>query len=192
MAEQLQKEDVKETEQKPMQIEESQTPSHKRKYIQVDYDKRRELLKLIDTESLTIKTAAEKLHINYSNAKNIVKLYKKENRIEKLPKKPHLTLKQITTPQYIQGNISMDKALLPFYDPLEAEQFMHPRGKSSHSVSYGETTVREMPHGLVGAVTSVTDQNSRNSQSIEENSEKGLLYFDFELYREQIMERYFR
>lgn len=104
--------------------EEVRLASGKRKYISIDYNMRKELLKIVNNENVTIKTAAERLHINYSNAKNIVKIYKNEHRIEKLPKKPNLTIKEITAPFYNQDNIPIRAALLPFYDSVEAQQFL--------------------------------------------------------------------
>lgn len=104
--------------------EERKQSSSKRKYISVNYKTRKELLRIIGEENLTIKTAAERLQINYSNAKNIVKVYKKEHRIEKLPKKPNLTLKEITSPFYSRGAIPVKAALLPFYDAQEAQKFL--------------------------------------------------------------------
>jgi hypothetical protein len=65
---------------------------NKRNYIQVDTDKRKELLEVIQEEKMTIKAAAEKLKINYSTAKNFVKLYRKYGRIQKLPKKNYYNL----------------------------------------------------------------------------------------------------
>eukprot|EP00826_Nyctotherus_ovalis_P060112 TRINITY_DN8409_c0_g7_i1.p1 TRINITY_DN8409_c0_g7~~TRINITY_DN8409_c0_g7_i1.p1 ORF type:complete len:180 (+),score=30.74 TRINITY_DN8409_c0_g7_i1:153-692(+) len=97
----------------------------RRKYVPVNYDTRKELLKIISDENLTIKAAAARLGINYSNAKNIAKIYKKERRIEKLPKKPNLTLKEITSPFYSKNSIPLRAALLPFYDANEAQQFLN-------------------------------------------------------------------
>eukprot|EP00826_Nyctotherus_ovalis_P016124 TRINITY_DN14645_c0_g2_i10.p1 TRINITY_DN14645_c0_g2~~TRINITY_DN14645_c0_g2_i10.p1 ORF type:complete len:182 (-),score=37.00 TRINITY_DN14645_c0_g2_i10:260-805(-) len=104
--------------------EERKQSSNRRKYISVNYKTRKELLRIISEENLTIKTAAERLQINYSNAKNIVKVYKKEHRIEKLLKKPNLTLKEITSPFYTRGAIPVKAALFPFYDVQEAQKFL--------------------------------------------------------------------
>ena len=113
-------------------IEDSKEYSNKRKYIQVDIEKREELVKMIDEGNVTIKTAADKLEINYSNAKNIVKLYKRYNRIQKLPKRPSSALKEITVPSppLVEHN-QLEAALLPFYDPTEAERFISCRCQPS-------------------------------------------------------------
>ena len=105
--------------------EELNEAASKRKYVQVGNSRRKELLQIINDENLTIKSAAEKLNINYSNAKNIVKLFKREHRTEKFPKKPILTLHDITyNPHTIESN-PYRAALLPFYDPTEEKQLMH-------------------------------------------------------------------
>lgn len=59
-------------------------PEHKRKYMQVGNEQRKELLNMLQNEHLSIKTAAGRCSINYSNAKNIVKIFQKENRMRKL------------------------------------------------------------------------------------------------------------
>ena len=163
--------------------EELKEPAAKRKYIQVDYDKRKQLLQIIDEENMTIKSAAEKLSINYSNAKNIVKLFKKEHRIEKLPKKPSLTLKEITTPSMNNGAIPFQAALLPFYDPAEAEQFMN-RHKQKH-----EESARNSSPGISRVPT--YGQFSKNSRvDSESNTMVGFeVDFNFEVYSPMILGR---
>lgn len=52
-------------------------------YDKVDNYKRSELLRLVKEENCTLKEAAEKLKINYSTAKTIIRVYRKENRIFK-------------------------------------------------------------------------------------------------------------
>jgi len=115
----------KEQDSKLNESQKTKQASTKRRYILVDYDLRKELLKMINEESLTIKAAAKRLGINYSNAKNIFKVYKKEHRIAKLPKKPNLILKEVTAPLYVQNHIPFRAALLPFYDPNEAQKFLN-------------------------------------------------------------------
>ena len=103
--------------------DQSKTGTHKRAYVQVDYEKRRQLLEVLNTEETTIKSAAAKLNINYSTAKNIVKLYRKDKRIHKLPKKAPLTLHKITTvPSTEQA--WYEAALRPFYHAEEAENLL--------------------------------------------------------------------
>ena len=58
-----------------------------REYVQVPTEKRYELLRTIHCEHITIKAASEQLKINYSTAKNIVKMFKTYGRINKLPKR---------------------------------------------------------------------------------------------------------
>ena len=60
----------------------------RRKYKQIDFNKRQQLLLKIDEGRTSIKSASSMLGINYSTAKNIVKIYRREDRIEKLPKHP--------------------------------------------------------------------------------------------------------
>ena len=103
---------------------EKEPSGQKRKYIQVDYEKRKELIQVIHSSHSTIKAAAEKLNINYPTAKNIVKLYKREHRINKLPKRPNLTLKKITSPApKFEDGLCRD-ALSPFYNQAEAERIL--------------------------------------------------------------------
>jgi predicted DNA-binding protein (UPF0251 family) len=49
----------------------------KRTYIPIDMDIREDLVRIVEEENITIKQAAQKLKINYSTAKHIVKIYKK-------------------------------------------------------------------------------------------------------------------
>lgn len=105
--------------------EEERLSTARRKYIPVNYNARKELLKIITDENLTIKAAAARLGINYSNAKTIAKIYRKEKRIAKLPKRPKLTLKEITSPFYSKDSIPLRAILLPFYDAKEAQQFLN-------------------------------------------------------------------
>ena len=119
------------TEVSPVDYLSADTPcprSHKRAYVPVEYEKRKELLELLNTDATTIKAAAAKLNINYSTAKNIVKLYRKDNRIHKLPKKLPLTLQTITTrPQTgvaVSEQAMYDAALRPFYHIKEAEDLL--------------------------------------------------------------------
>lgn len=59
----------------------------KREYRKISYEKRHELLSIIEHDQVTIKSAAIRLNINYSTAKNIVKIFRHEKRINTLPKK---------------------------------------------------------------------------------------------------------
>ena len=60
----------------------------KRVYTKVLDDERCQLLKLIQANQITIKSAALGLGINYSTAKNIVKVYRKEKRFKQINKGP--------------------------------------------------------------------------------------------------------
>eukprot|EP00826_Nyctotherus_ovalis_P037507 TRINITY_DN3422_c0_g1_i2.p1 TRINITY_DN3422_c0_g1~~TRINITY_DN3422_c0_g1_i2.p1 ORF type:complete len:184 (+),score=26.36 TRINITY_DN3422_c0_g1_i2:215-766(+) len=59
----------------------------RRQYVQVGVELRRRLLDVIGTKRLSIKAAANEVGINYSTAKNIVKIYRRERRTHKLSKK---------------------------------------------------------------------------------------------------------
>lgn len=52
-------------------------------YDKIDNDKRLELLRLVRDEKRTLKEASEILKINYSTAKTIIRVYRKEKRIFK-------------------------------------------------------------------------------------------------------------
>eukprot|EP00826_Nyctotherus_ovalis_P047615 TRINITY_DN549_c0_g1_i17.p1 TRINITY_DN549_c0_g1~~TRINITY_DN549_c0_g1_i17.p1 ORF type:complete len:180 (-),score=16.76 TRINITY_DN549_c0_g1_i17:221-760(-) len=73
--------------------------SVKQVYSQVDFTLRKELLHVIGKEQLSIKSAASKLGINYSTAKNIVRVYRKENRVNKLPKRVSRALANVLNKQ---------------------------------------------------------------------------------------------
>eukprot|EP00357_Protocruzia_adherens_P002163 CAMPEP_0114973070 /NCGR_PEP_ID=MMETSP0216-20121206/750_1 /TAXON_ID=223996 /ORGANISM="Protocruzia adherens, Strain Boccale" /LENGTH=558 /DNA_ID=CAMNT_0002333521 /DNA_START=480 /DNA_END=2156 /DNA_ORIENTATION=+ len=60
-----------------------QSKQRKEKYSVTDNDTRMELITLIERKNLTIKKAAEQLGLNYSTAKSVVQMYKKEGRILK-------------------------------------------------------------------------------------------------------------
>lgn len=95
--------------------------SKKRAYIQVDYEKRLELLEQIQKDHSTIKAASEKLKINYSTAKNIIKLYRKESRIHKLPKRGGLGIRHIGDSFKISPENLLCSDLLPKNVPENKE-----------------------------------------------------------------------
>lgn len=157
-------------------------PNNKRKYISVNYNTRKNLLKIINEESLTIKTAAERLGINYSNAKNIVKVYKKEHRIAKLPKKPNLTLKEVTSAFYFRDSIPLKAALLPFYDANEAQQFLN------------WTKEKKKKQDMENQQQVVSNHSTRSGIDLPLKlpiEEKNKHIFDFEVYRSEIIYRFF-
>ena len=55
-------------------------PSEKRGYTKISEIKRYELIEVIEKNQMTIKEAARSLKINYSTAKNIVKIFRQERR----------------------------------------------------------------------------------------------------------------
>eukprot|EP00357_Protocruzia_adherens_P014042 CAMPEP_0114997342 /NCGR_PEP_ID=MMETSP0216-20121206/14844_1 /TAXON_ID=223996 /ORGANISM="Protocruzia adherens, Strain Boccale" /LENGTH=231 /DNA_ID=CAMNT_0002361709 /DNA_START=327 /DNA_END=1022 /DNA_ORIENTATION=+ len=55
----------------------------RKKYSVTDNKTREDLIKMVETDNISIKRAAEKLGINYSTAKSILGMYKKEGRIQK-------------------------------------------------------------------------------------------------------------
>ena len=67
----------------------------KRTYNQVDLELRKRLLDAIQTRNLSIKTASDELGINYSTAKNIVRIYRREKRMNKLPKRVNKALEDV-------------------------------------------------------------------------------------------------
>ena len=67
----------------------------KRTYNQVDLELRKSLLDAIQTRNLSIKTASDELGINYSTAKNIVRIYRREKRMNKLPKRVNKALEDV-------------------------------------------------------------------------------------------------
>ena len=78
----------------PIEIETDNKES-KRTYNQVDFELRKQLLNIIQSRKLSIKTAADELGINYSTAKNIVRIYRRENRMNKLPKRVSKALEDV-------------------------------------------------------------------------------------------------
>lgn len=155
---------------------------NKRKYIPVDYDSRKKLLKIIAEENLTIKAAAERVGINYSSAKNIFKVYKKEHRIEKLPKRPKLTLRQVTSPFYSRDSIPLKAALLPFYDYNEAQQFINWSKDRK-----GREGAKEEPK--IGSNLSSSSRTELPAKSIPK--ETNINTFNFESYLPIISYRFF-
>ena len=71
----------------------------KRGYTIISEVKRKQLLQILDEENITIKSAAKRLGINYSTAKNIVKTNKRDN-IKTLYQK---NITKTSTPQEIIG-----------------------------------------------------------------------------------------
>lgn len=56
--------------------------TRKREYNKIPKDIRKQLLETIEEGQLTIKAAAQQLGINYSSAKNIVKIFRQQERID--------------------------------------------------------------------------------------------------------------
>ena len=54
----------------------------KRNYKPVDVEKRQQLIQIIESEGITIKEASERLNMNYSTAKYILKTYRTTGMIE--------------------------------------------------------------------------------------------------------------
>ena len=147
----------------------SQEPaSSKRKYVQVNYDKRKELIQVMDKEHLTIKSAAEKLHINYPTAKNIVKLYRREQRIEKLPKRSNLTLNKITSPPIRADAALYQAALSPFYNEDEAAKIM-----CNHKANVNLSSPMDCDQGLEMVIKSLNPEGlSKICQNIHKLNAK--------------------
>lgn len=59
-----------------------ENPIYKRGYTRIPKDKRRQLLETIEQSQTTIKDAAHQLGVNYSSAKNIVKLFRQYKRVD--------------------------------------------------------------------------------------------------------------
>ncbi len=171
--------------------EESKVSNGKRRYIQVGHDKRCQLLQMLEGENVTIKSAAERLSINYSNAKNIVKLYRKEHRTDKLPKKPSLTLREITCPHTDSSAIPLKSALLPFYDPQEAERMMH-RGSGDRTRGSGHLPQRNRVACSQMAGGPCNEVCSRATTTPSEGGSRGdtSATFNFLVYTPGILGRY--
>ena len=186
--------------------------SQKRAYVQVEYEKRKALLDLLNSEFSTIKSAAAKLNINYSTAKNIVKLYRKDKRIHKLPKKVPLTLKKITTvPEREQ--CPCPQALLPFYDAGAAENMLAKvKGKlNGDNVQGAPHVITSLPTGsgeahplatppvgpvltpqpnLVPAPTQTLTNASSSAEAMSQQAKAPVANFNFLIYSPLVLGRY--
>eukprot|EP00826_Nyctotherus_ovalis_P004708 TRINITY_DN11038_c0_g1_i7.p1 TRINITY_DN11038_c0_g1~~TRINITY_DN11038_c0_g1_i7.p1 ORF type:complete len:203 (+),score=36.83 TRINITY_DN11038_c0_g1_i7:186-794(+) len=156
----------------------------KRKYIPVGYDTRKQLLTIINEENLTIKAAAKRLGVNYSNAKSIFKVYKNEYRIAKLPKKPNLSLKDVTLP-YSRSSVCLKAALLPFYDAKEAQFFLNWSKDSGKRKREKEETEQESKENPIQSAEPEVDPVATSSMGSLNYS-----IFDFCAYRLEISYRF--
>eukprot|EP00831_Metopus_contortus_P008472 TRINITY_DN1324_c0_g1_i1.p1 TRINITY_DN1324_c0_g1~~TRINITY_DN1324_c0_g1_i1.p1 ORF type:complete len:185 (+),score=0.05 TRINITY_DN1324_c0_g1_i1:104-658(+) len=95
-------------------VMESKISKGKREYSIVSLDKRQELIDLIESQTLTLKDAAEKVGIKYSTAKNIVKIYVKEQRINPKPKRVSKILKQYSCLEEEGIPLSMSLTQFPY------------------------------------------------------------------------------
>lgn len=164
-----------------LDAEEAKRSPTKRKYIPVGYDSRKELLTIISKENLTIKAAAKRLGINYSNAKSIFKVYKNERRIAKLPKKPNLSLKEVTLPYSSQNSPLFKAALLPFYDAKKAQFFLNWTKDSAKKKKEKEETEQEFRENPIQSTKPEIGPVAK--ASIEKLNYSA---FDFGVYRLQI------
>ena len=55
-----------------------------RTYTKLSNIKRKELIHLVEVDGVKTKTAAKQLDVTYHNAKQIIKIYRKEERVEKI------------------------------------------------------------------------------------------------------------
>ncbi|CAD8059780.1 unnamed protein product [Paramecium primaurelia] len=80
---------------------------HGLKYSKISNDQRQRLIKQVTTTGCTIKSAAKELNINFSTAKAIMQIYRKEGRISKKIKRENK--KTLTKKQEILNQTTCDK-----------------------------------------------------------------------------------
>ena len=161
--------------------DESDHSFQKRKYNQVDVDLRKELLHAIETKQLSIKSASEQLGINYSTAKNIVRIYRKEKRMHKLPKRVNKALEEVLKAWKIPGK------KLPRFVAKKCSLFEEKRTKPESDTGNADSTERK--------VKIVEDCNAAGQVPEIEKLNKGLEnkpFFDFFVYTPLILESWKR
>ncbi|CAK75576.1 unnamed protein product (macronuclear) [Paramecium tetraurelia] len=84
---------------------------HGLKYAKISNEQRQKLIKQVTTTGCTIKSAAKELNINFSTAKAIMQIYRKEGRTSKKIKRDNK--KTLSTKQEILNQTTSDK---PNYD----------------------------------------------------------------------------
>lgn len=165
--------------------------NNKRAYIQVDYQKRRELLEQIDKDHSTIKAASEKLNINYSTAKNIIKLFRKEKRIHKLPKRVGIGLRSVTDSSKKRANFPhFPKDLLFLYSPDDAAKLLGRFNSKTTNLNLdqAQTKSNENPNVQPNAISS--DHQSNKSNALDSTYSSDIkVSFDFMPYHDLIKEQ---
>lgn len=139
----------------------------KRQYIQIDIEKRKELLEELEKNNTTIKNAAEKLNINYSTAKNIVNVYRREKRIHTLPKRNSCNFKTNENGGHIPQS-----GMMSFYNAEEAEQMMSEYGKKKPRLEEkSEARQFDLPASQIGTLTKDPERQSNGGHMSGLNSQ---------------------
>lgn len=144
----------------------------KRKYSQIDYDVRQQLLQIIDKGQLSIKTASEQLGINYSTAKNIVRIYRREKRVHKLPKRVSKAL------EIVLGSWKKPIRKLPRFVAKKCKLFAEQRLGLAN---------KELAGSELSRLSQNTDHSKCSLSGFSETLEEKPR-FNFLVYRHQILE----
>ncbi len=151
----------------------------KRGYTKIAEEKRLRLLRMIQDEQLTIKTAALRLGINYSTAKNIVKIFRCEKRTSVLPKK-------------LGGKPSMGSNIGSVEDKTGEEMPILKRFVAKKTKLELDTpTLITSSHSpalapVPAAVSVVTSKDGTSEKKVVEEN----IWFDFTVYGPLIVGRY--
>ena len=180
MSQEVEQKDSKFTQRFP----ENHEPMKKREYKQIDNWKRRNLINTIMAKKISIKEAAELLGIKYSAAKYIYKQYKKNKRIDVLPKKPN---KEYSKAHEILIDSSKNQDSNKFaFPPIQVPN-------SSKEIDRLLPDFNREDFNIGSKSQEANLLNQSNCIKIQEDSKKmsSLFEFDFGYYKRSIIERYY-
>ncbi len=153
-----------------------------RQYTQIGSYQRQQLLLALEESRSSIKSVACRLGINYSTAKNIVKIYRKENRIDKLPKHPAVSRRAF---RFVQGNFKCVTCV----DERKNETSL-PRFIARKCPLFVKETLGAEPRRKEGSPESVgKDCATRHTLDASQDSIPRPV-FDFQAYTQIILEMY--
>lgn len=141
----------------------------KREYNKIPKELRKQLLETIEQGQLTIKAAAQQLGINYSSAKNIVKIFRQQERIDVMIKS--------SSRRAVSKVLKRNKGLKRF------------TAKRTHLAVNNQSLNSNTIPNINPQIENKTSMANYSLKTIEQGEFEP--YFDFAVYAPLIYSRYF-
>jgi hypothetical protein len=130
------------------------------KYAKIPISMRKQLVDLVEKESLTILKASKLMGLKYSTAKTIVQIFRKEGRInvfKKIPKK-HLHSEKVLKPENLEGSATLSGDETNFHkSELTTESLSGKAVRKFSGSSTDDSATSALPSDLVSSDISRKD-----------------------------------